>query len=49
MNLDNLQPKIRKYVIAKEITAVSIADAIRKERSATIFEIREVVNDEADE
>lgn len=39
-------PKKHRYIIAKEIRAVSIADALRREKHATIIEIREVYDDQ---
>lgn len=48
MNLDDLKPKEKKYIIGKEVKAVSIADALRKERTAEVTEIREIYNDDED-
>lgn len=41
-DLDDLEPKMKLYILGKEIKAVSIQDALRKERNATITEIREI-------
>ena len=41
-----INPKRKKYVISKEIHAVSLQDALRKERHAVVFEAREVLDDE---
>ena len=42
---DDILPKKNKYIIGKEVLAVSIQDAIRKERSAVITEIRVIEED----
>ena len=41
-----LHPEEKKYYIYKEVKAVSIPDAIRKERGATIFKVAEVYEGE---
>lgn len=39
---EELRPKMKTYLLGKEVEAVSLADALRKERGAPVIEIREV-------
>jgi hypothetical protein len=47
-SLDDLKPKNRCYILVKEIRAVSISDALRKEKSGQIIRVQEVENETED-
>lgn len=43
---DELRPKEKTYIIGKEVSAVSVADALRKEKYAPVIEVRECYSSE---
>jgi hypothetical protein len=47
-DLSDLKPKMKKYIIGKEVLTVSVSDAIRKERFSPIYQVIEVKNDDDD-
>lgn len=45
-DLDDLDIKTKKYLITKEVKAISITDALRKEKFTEAFDIREISNED---
>lgn len=46
--MDDIQlgPRVKRYIITKEVRGVSIADAVRKERSGEILTVAEAYEQE---